>query len=51
MFRTLLAVFCLFATSTSFSSAADEQEFSRDLLGCWQHGEIPPFSGKAEEVS
>lgn len=50
MFRILLVAVCVFATSTGASSAAEEDQFSRYLVGCWQHGEIPPFTGKSEEV-
>jgi hypothetical protein len=50
MFRALLVALCILATSTVTSSVAEEDEFSVHLVGCWQHGEIPPFTGKAEEV-
>lgn len=50
MFRTLLVIFCVFAASTSASLAAEEEEFSRHLVGCWQHGKIPPSAGELEEM-
>jgi hypothetical protein len=50
MLRILSMIFCVITTSTSASSAAEADEFSQHLVGCWQHGEIPPFSGRPEEV-
>lgn len=50
MFLRLSAALFVFVMWTGATFTADEVEFSQHLIGCWQHGAIPPATGKPEEV-
>lgn len=47
--RLSFFLFCL-SLPTATSLGTEETDFAQHLIGCWQHGEIPPAAAGPQEV-